>query len=224
MGPALTEKLIQNDRRVMRKAALFFWALVCLSGCSQHQVGRQVVLPGLLPEFTLRVVNEKPGAQPEAAFCALYLQDRSGLRPLENLAALRGKVRLRNGVEALDYVRFGTPLSTFLLWPGPGQGLEVLRDTDVPKMFDYGLFGWRPSSSGTLAVLSAPAWAQGKFTDPRVRPTPDGWVVERWMWCGNRLERVSEAVRRDGSYSRSVLVKRPLPKLVGTKWRGIVLL
>ena len=159
----------------------------------------------------------------------LRLNGRAPSAFLHDLNELKGAVTISDANVALRYVRLITAYSTFMLWKSDNCRLEIVPASKWRELPNYGLKAECDpdnTNSGFMAVLSAVAYQQGKFTPPVVETTPNGFAIRRWIMrvdCSNRpekcyVEEIEEQVDREGSYHCRILHSKKAPKLSDTDW------
>jgi hypothetical protein len=100
----------------------------------------------------------------------------------------------------------------------PENWSSKIKTDGHPDLSAYG--------NGYLGILSREAFRKGGFSSAKVKRVVGGYEVTRWIFLdsdstkrsGECIQRVREFVNEDGTYKRTVLEQKTLPKLPGIHW------
>ena len=168
---------------------------------------------------------------PVEAFERLVLTRKGKSTFVGNLAALKGRVRIRSAKEALQFVRLLTSPRTFNMWPSLGpRRIELTTRKDWTLAFCFGdrdTLRWLGFSGGRSrmgCIDDYEAWAYGGV-GAVVMEDVDGYVIRRVLLVdvdgpdAAHALAVVEHVGRAGEFRLVSKTRRPLPKSLGEDWR-----
>lgn len=120
---------------------------------------------------------------PANHYFRLAVARTSGLRLLENIADLRGRVRIRSAAESLRFVRLRTAPPTWNAWPGNTKLVEIFRANRLNALPNFGLSSgrFRFKKSGDLGLLTDVSWNRFGFREPQVSRVTNGFRISRWL-------------------------------------------
>lgn len=156
---------------------------------------------------------------PLEAWERLYVMHGRQAYRVRDLVELRGLVKIRTAREALSFCRLRTSPATYYAWDDEPL-LEVVSRDEVDRAF---CFGDEPSfmmvkgvSPGTYGIMDSKGQMMELLLAPTcVSRTGRTYEVRRTLYTndgGNsHLLQVVESVGADGSYSRQVIGRLPLP-------------
>lgn len=176
----------------------------------------------------VRLGCEKPGVRIDIAdvyragfageqrrFC-IKQQGRSEL--LNDLNQLKGLIQVDNADTALKIVRMRTSPASWRMWGGNKREVELVADSDVLTIPNFGLADYKKlRGSGLFGVFPKKSLEAQGYAPAKVRKVGDGFIIALWIfsadwkdgqWKNARVYYVSEHLREDGEYKRTILKQR----------------